>query len=377
MPHARPTDSQRPVVVDAHCDVLYAVCDSGLDLGRRQRSTHFDLVRARAGGLSAQFFALFAEPGCYPGETAWRRTLALLRGLEATIARHPGRLGLARSSADVRQHQAAGRLAAFVGLEGAHGLGRSSPQALVLRRLERLVSHGLRYFGLTWNNSNGFAGAAADGGGGLTPLGRRAVRLCQQHGVLIDVSHASDRAVRDLLAMTQAPVLASHSNARALCRVPRNLSDALLRAIGATGGVVCCNFFPGFLDQVVGADIEQRHALFEVQRVALHARYGRDRTSYLRAARRAARQAMSGVPRVPLGKVVEHIEHIATVAGEHAVGLGSDFDGILLTPEGLGDVAAFPMLERALAKRFRPALVRGILGENLLRVLDAAATTER
>jgi membrane dipeptidase len=357
------------MIVDAHCDVAQAMVDQGLDIGRRLRSTHFDLVRAREGGLAAQFFALFVSPDDYHGEAAWRRTRAMLEAVEAAARAHPRRLALARSAQQVRVHHRAGRIAALVGVEGAHGFGTSSPD-LLLARLRLVAKRGVRYLGLTWNNSNAVAGASVDEGGGLTALGRRVVRECERLGVVVDLSHASDQTARDVLAMARRPVIASHSNARALCDVPRNLPDDLLRAIGRRGGVIGVNFFAGFLDAKVFAALEQRREAGVAQFEALRRRYQGNPGGLMTAEQRLVRASLRDLAPVPLSRLLDHVEHIVKVAGPHAVGLGADFDGMFLAPKGLDDVAAYPRLARELARRFPKAVVRGILGENLLRVLE-------
>ena len=355
-------------VVDAHCDIALAMLDEQVDIGHRLRSTHFDLSRARQGGVGAQFFALFVDPDEFSGSAAWRRTLALLESVEKAAAQNPSRLGLARTASQIYAHNAARRIAGLLGLEGAHGFGTASPE-LVLARLRLLARRGLRYLGLTWNNSNALAGAAVDGGGGLTALGRRVVRECERLGVLVDLSHASDATARDVLQLSRRPVLASHSNARALCDVPRNLPDPILKRIGRQGGVVCVNFFPGFLDARAAKDLETRYRATRPAAEALRRRFEGERRGLARAERRLVLAAVRAVARVPLARVVEHIEHHVNIAGEHAVGLGADFDGMLLTPVGLEDAAAYPRLARVLARRFPARTVRAILGENLLRIL--------
>ncbi|HEY3358450.1 MAG TPA: membrane dipeptidase [Polyangia bacterium] len=352
------------LVVDAHCDVAQVMLDERRDIGRRLRSTHFDLPRAAQGGLAAQFFALWVEPDAYHGEGAWARTLALLGAVERAAAAHPGRLAPATSAAEVRAHHAAGRVAAILALEGAHGLGTDDP-ALVLRRVGELAARGLRCFGLTWNNSNALAGAAtAADGVGLTALGRRVVRDLERRGILVDVSHASDAAVRDLLAVARRPILASHSNARALCGVSRNLPDDLIRAIAAGGGVVCANYFPGFLDAPTFERLNRLKAAAAAD-PAPRAAGPRGHA----AARRRACAATRALPEVPLARLVQHLRHLAAVAGPAHVGLGSDFDGMWMTPAGLPDVAALPRLTAALRPHFSDDEVRGILGGNLLRLL--------
>ncbi|MGC4121671.1 MAG: membrane dipeptidase [Myxococcales bacterium] len=359
-------------VFDAHCDVVQAVCDRGVDLGRRQAATHFDLPRARSGGVRAQVLALFVDPSRFKGEPAWRRTRQMLTALERTAAAHPGRFALVRSAGAVRDGLRAGQVCGLLGLEGAHGLGTSEPRK-VRSRLEWLMERGLRVFGLTWNNSNALAGAAVDGGGGLTRLGREVVGACQRHGVLVDLSHSSDETARDVLRVSRAPVFASHSNARALCEVPRNLPDDLLRAIGRAGGMVCANFYPGFLDARAFRAIAAGQAAFANRFEELERRFRTDPAGRMLAERRLARSAMREVPRVPLARVVDHLLHLLRTAGEGAVGLGADFDGMLLTPVGLEDVRCYPRLAQALRRRgVADEVVRGLMGENLLGLLERA-----
>lgn len=342
--------------------------DQGVDIGRKQRRTHFDLHRAQAGGIGAQFFALFADPTEVRGAGAWRRTRALLAAVERAAAAHPQRLSLVRTASAIQRQRAEGRLAGLLGMEGAHGFGTRSSD-LLLSRLAWLAKQGLRYLGLTWNNSNVLAGAAVDGGGGLTSLGRRVVRECHRLGILVDISHSSDATVRDVLSCSKKPIIASHSNARALCDVPRNLPDDLLRAIGRRGGVVSINFFPGFLSKRVADALEVRYSLWAPGVERLAERYKDDLEQRRRAQVRLIRRSIRGVPRATLAQVVDHVSHVARVAGIHAVGLGADFDGMLLTPDGLADASAYPALARALSRKFSAREVQGIMGENLLRVV--------
>lgn len=357
--------------------MVQAVCDRGVDLGRRQRATHFDLPRARAGGVGAQIFAMFADPARYRGEAAWRRTLEMLEALERAAEKHPRRLSIARTAREIREDRAQGRLSGLLGLEGAHGLGSGDPKKVRVR-LERLFDHGLRCLGLTWNNSNALAGAAVDGGAGLTRLGREVVRECQRRGVLVDLSHASDQTARDVLRRAQGPVFASHSNARALCDVRRNLPDELLEEIGRQGGMVCANFYPGFLDAQAFAAIMAGQAAFADRFEELERRLARDPAARMAAERKLARVAMRAVPEIPLARVAEHVDYLLRTVGTRSVGLGADFDGMLLTPTGLEDASCYPRLARALQRRNIPAeLVRGVLGENLLKLVERAEASAR
>jgi len=357
-----------PLIIDTHCDIAQAMVDRGVDIGRRQRTTHFDLLRAREGGLDAQVFALFVEPHEHRGPAAWRRTRTLLEAVERAAEAHERRMVLARTASDVLMARSEGRLAVLLGLEGGHGFGTEEPE-LVLSRLRLLAKRGLRYLGLTWNNSNALAGAAVDGGGGLTPLGRKVVRECERLGVLVDVSHASDATVRDVLAHARLPILASHSNARALCAVPRNLPDELIRAIGEKGGVGCANFFPGFLSERTATEIERLQGRLAEPMAELHRRFPTDVAGRQNAERRLVLRCARSLAKVTLADVVKHVEHLVRVAGEEAVGIGADFDGMLLTPEGLEDVTAYPKLSRALTRRLGSRVPPGVLGENVLGLL--------
>jgi membrane dipeptidase len=360
---------ERAVVIDAHCDIAQAMCDDGLDIGAPRGTTHFSLSRARRGGLAAEFFALFVAPDEYPGPAAWRRTLALMRVVKLAARVHPAHFGIARTAAEIRAHHAAGRVAGILAVEGAHGLGARTERR-IRARIAVLAERGVRSFGLTWNNSNALAtAAAAPVDHGLSPLGGIAVRDLERLGVLVDVSHASDRTVSDVLAGATRPIIASHSNARALCPVPRNLPDGLLREIGAQGGVVCANFFAGFLD----VPTHQRLQRLKAAHAARAARAARRHDGPARrtpAERRHLRAACRRLPQVPLARLVAHLVHLAAVAGPAHVGLGSDFDGMMMPVAGLADVAALPRLTEALRPHFDDAEILGILGGNVLRLLD-------
>jgi membrane dipeptidase len=261
------------------------------------------------------------------------------------VRRHPEELELATSAADVRRIAGAGRIAALMGLEGGHAIEND------LANLRRFSELGVRYMTLTWDNANDWADSCQEQPhGGLTELGREVVREMNRLGMVVDVSHVSDETFFHAIETTSAPIMASHSSARALVEHPRNMSDEMLRAVARNGGVVMVNFQDWSIDP---AKVPPWNALgFAIRHL--------------------------GWPDTPLGILIDHIDHIAAVAGIDHVGLGSDFAGTFLMPEDLKDVAGFPNITAELVTRgYTDDDVRKILGENALRVLSDAERVGR
>ena len=356
------------IVIDGHNDVTSLVLDFGFDLGMDgadpektsvatywvlgwllpepggdQIRTQTDFARLARGGVDAQFFSIFphADYAETPGASR-ERANAMIDALLAQIERHPDRLELATSAADVRRVAAEGRVAALMGLEGGHAIEND------LANLRAFHARGVRYMTLAWSNTNDWADSSGDEPrhGGLTDFGREVVREMNRLGMLVDISHVSDDTFWDALEVTTKPVIASHSSARALVDVPRNMSDDMLRAVGRNGGVVMVNFGGVFIDP-------RKAGLGNVLWDAL---------------------VHLGPSPVPLARLLDQIEHVARAAGHDHVGLGSDFDGTLFLPEGASDVAGFPAITSGLVARgWSEADVRKLLGENTLRVLAEAA----
>lgn len=303
--------------------------------------TDTDLTRLREAGVDAQFFSIFVDSS-YAGEPGMSRARAqaMIDELLADVARSPSRIELARTAADVRRISGSGRIAALMGVEGGHAIENDLD---VLRDFAR---QGVRYLSPTWNNANDWADSSYEHPhGGLTGFGREVVREMNSLGVVVDVSHISDDTLRDVLAVSRSPVMASHSSARALVDHPRNLSDELLRAIAENGGVVMVNFQVGFIDP---DKIPPWGILWHAVR-------------------------HFGMAPTPLSYVIDHIEHVARVAGHDHVGLGSDFAGApIMMPEGLTDVTGFPLITGALVRRgWSDEELNTLLGGNILRVLEA------
>jgi len=263
--------------------------------------------------------------------------------------------------AEVRANADRGRISALFGVEGGHALLPGNEEEM-LAHLRTFHARGARYMTLTWSVASPLGGSSGDGsdGQGLTDVGRRIVDEMERLGMMVDVSHVSDPLFWDVIRYVRRPVLASHSSARQLANVPRNMSDPMLRAVARNGGAVCVNFGPAFLDQEAFAG-EQ----------AIWARTtGRGLPP--KELWRTVREEASRLPAVPLSRLVDHIDHIAKVAGIDHVCLGSDFDGIPTTPAGLEDVSKLPALTAELRRRgYGPEDVEKILGGNVLRVLAA------
>ncbi|MBU0492791.1 MAG: dipeptidase [Chloroflexi bacterium] len=324
---------QKALVIDGHCDSLARVVRESVDLAERQSDGHLDLPRLREGGVTAQIFAVFTarmdRPVVFdPLDLA----LCMVDALYQQIAAHPDQLMLATSARDIEQAQAEGKVAAILGLEGGEPLGEDrqwserwdQPRLDRLRMFYRL---GVRNIGLTWSTRNALADGVfeAQTGGGLSKYGRAVVQEMNRLGIVVDIAHLAPAGVRDVLALTEMPIIASHANARTVYDNPRNLTDEQLEAVARNGGVVGVTFVPGFIDAEC----------------------------------------------VTLDRLLDHIDHIVRVAGIDHVGLGSDFDGYGSNnqmPE-VRDAADVPVITAGLVARgYAEADVLKFLGQNYLRV---------
>ena len=355
-------------VIDMHNDMPSRILDDGYDPDVRHapgfgpREGHTDLPRLVESGITAQYMSAWV-PSSYaatPG-ASFERAVQQVTTIRAWVDRHPDRLRFAATAADVRRAKEEGKVAILIGVEGGHAIESS------LERLRDLHARGVRYLTLTWNNGLTWAGAAmGEGGtrtGGLTDFGRDVVREMNRLGMLVDISHVSDSTFYDAVAASSVPVIASHSSARAIAGSPRNLTDEQLRAVARSGGVVNVNFFSRFLDDEYRARAEAAEARIAAARAAPDAAEGA-RVASLRDSLFAA------IPQTPFGVLIDHIDHVARVAGVDHVGLGSDFDGVSALPHGMEDVTRLPRIAQALLDRgWSEEDVRKVLGGNMLRVM--------
>jgi membrane dipeptidase len=345
-----------------HADTLMAIVHEGHRLDRRAVAPiELDVPRMRQGSLDAVVFSIFVTP-YWEGETAVSRANWLIDRLDEELCRPEvaGSMRRVDSSMAVADEVAAGRLGAFIGIEGAHALGDS------LVHLQEFAERGVRYITLTWANPNAWGDPAGGPAvhGGLSQAGRRLVREMEGLGVLVDVSHVADTTFWDAMAVASAPAIASHSSCRALCADPRNLTDDQLRALAATGGVVGINFHSSFLDDQLPTG-DPWHAPWR----------GGGPFPDPAAAERADRYSRPARGPAParLEAVVRHVLHAVDVAGVSHVSLGADFDGKIVPPVGLEDVSCLPALRAALsAEGLAGPELDGIFGGNFLRVLANA-----
>lgn len=358
------------VVIDGHADTPQRFVDEGftwpaLDLAGGQLSA----AAAREGGLHGEFFALWAEPTQWAGRLV-ERTDSLLKSVEAQIAAYPTLLALCTTSDQVRRARAQQRFAALLGIEGGHSIANS------LDLLRDFFARGVRYMTLTWCNSNEWCDSSADHAlhGGLTAFGREVVAEMNRLGMMVDISHISDAAFWQVLEESRAPVIASHSSARALTNSARNLSDEMLRAVAATGGVVMVNFNAAFIDEPHRIAWNLLHDEREAAEKRLRAEYAaRDEPVPYRVEMDLAHTFLDRAPRPPFSSLIDHVEHVLQVCGPEHTGIGSDFDGIPAAPQQMDSAADLPRVTAALLERgWQPDDLRGMLGENVLRVLDQA-----
>jgi len=351
-------------VFDGHNDLPGEIRGRGsdfkrYDIAQRLDHGHTDIPRMRAGGLGAQFWSAYIPTSEIASGTSARYCREQIELIRAMCARYPDDLELALDSDDVGRITAAGRIASLIGIEGGHAIENS------LDKLREFHALGARYMTLTHNDTLDWADAATDAprSGGLSRFGEEVVREMNRLGMLVDISHVSAETMRDVLRVTKAPVIASHSSAYALTPHPRNVPDDVLRELTVNGGLVMVNFAPMFVD-AEAARIGM--GFYEVMRAAQ--RETQDEAE--RGRRLEAWRQANPLPPVPLTRVADHMEHIARVAGVEHVGIGSDFDGIGATPVGLEDVSRYPALTAELLRRgWSEANVLKVLGQNALRVL--------
>lgn len=347
--------------MDAHIDTVQRILNEHADLSRAVPGAHVDLPRLKDAGMVAPFFALWV-PTFFPGAEAVRRTLQLRDAIQSLFDAHPEQIELATTAAEVERIAGAGKIAAILTLEGGHQI---ADDLAVLRMYHRL---GIRSMTLTHFRANNWADASTDRPrhDGLTDFGRQVVREMNRLGMIVDVSHVSDKTFYDTLEVTTKPVVASHSSCRALSDVPRNLTDDMIRALGRNGGVIAINFGAGFVNDRDGAALRQRIGAQVATEPALT---GRALDEFAAADYVKEYSAMKPAA-ATLDDVVAHVDHAVKLAGVDHVGIGSDWDGISAVPAGLEDVSKMPALTAALlARGYTEADVRKILGGNLLRVL--------
>ena len=366
------------IVVDTHADTPQRFVDEQFDLADPLNGGHLNLDAIHRGHLGAEFFSIWVEPRRYGGQYA-RRTLELIDSVAHQVARHPDRVLFATGSEGIEEAFRTHQFAALLGIEGGHSIENS------LALLRQYYALGVRYMTLTWSNSTDWANSSGDiddrtvphTKDGLTGFGESVVLEMNRLGMMVDISHVADDTFYRTQAVCRAPLIASHSGARALCTHPRNMTDDMLRAVAnsggpsSKGGVVQVNFFSGFVSQAYCDAMRSLRP--EVDRevgVSSERARAEGREFPYAETEKIHRRYLDQIPRPPLSALIDHIDHIAKVAGVDHVGLGSDFDGVSgQLPEGLDSAADLPHITAALLERdYSPDDCRKVLGGNLLRV---------
>src|SRR5689334_5481714 len=372
------------IIVDTHADTPQRFLDENFDLGQNTPVTegHIDLDKIKQGNLGAEFFSIWVEPE-FKGHYA-QRAMDLIDSVYQQAARHPAKMTMAFSTDDIARAHDQHKFAALMGIEGGHAIEND------IRLLRDFYRMGVRYMTLTWSNTNEWADSSGDiqdpnvkHHNGMTDFGKDVVREMNRLGMIVDISHVSDATFYQALLVSQAPVIASHSSSRELTNQPRNMTDDMLRAMTNNGGVVMVNFYSAFIDENYRKassnpeKLKQRDAEVEAYKKA-HAHPDGSPVTYDEYAPIEKKWAAQ-FPRPPLKSLIDHIDHIARVAGIDHVGLGSDFDGVTSLPEGIDSAADLPKITQALLDRgYTREQILKILGGNFLRVMrEVEATAKR
>jgi membrane dipeptidase len=358
------------IVIDTHADTPQRFVDENWSFTDPLNGGMLNYENAKKGNLAAQFFSIWVDPSQYP-HTAAHRTLSLIDGTLEQVRHHPDKLQLCTTADQILEAHKQGKFGVLMGIEGGHSI---EDDLGLLRNYYRL---GVRYMTLTWSNTNDWADSSGDiddpsiqHHNGLTPFGKQVVAEMNRLGMMVDISHVSDKTFWDVIATTRAPIIASHSSARALTNAPRNMTDEMLQAVAQNNGVVMVNFFPAFIDEnwrvAWAAQAPERKKAQD----ALEAEYkAKGLPVPYTASDKVDREFAARIGRAPFNSLVDHFDHVIKLAGIDHVGIGTDFDGIPVPPEGIDSAADLPKITAALmARGYSAQDMHKLLGGNLLRV---------
>ena len=358
------------IIIDTHADTPGRFVDENFDLSQPAGTGYMDFNEIKAGNLGAEFFSIWVEPKANKGHEA-KRALDMIDSVYEQARRHPDKMMMAFSTQDILTAHRDHKFAALLGVEGGHAI---EGDIRILRDYYRL---GVRYMTLTWSNTNDIGDSSGDMDdksiqhhGGLTPFGRDVVAEMNRLGMMVDISHVADSTFYQALALSKAPVIASHSSSRALTNAPRNMTDDMLKALAAKNGVAQVNFYCAFVSEKYRETAHQLAEQHDPDYGAVQALFIKPMTPEVKQQLEEAKARLAPkLPRPPLSDLIDHIDHMVKVAGVDHVGLGSDFDGIDCSPQGLDSVADLPKITEALyARGYKATDLDKILGGNLLRV---------
>ena len=350
-------------LLDSHCDTPSHILRMR-DLAVDDKYAHVDFPKLRRGGVDGAFFALYT-PASLSESESYVHASRLLAGVRRVLEFHKDKARLATTRSEAYQNKADGLFSIFLGLENGTALGSS------LERIEEFYEAGVRYITLCHSRNNQICDSCAEGGGwnGLSKFGKDVVRVMNRLGMLVDVSHISDASFYDVLETSAKPVVATHSCCRALCDHPRNMTDAMIKDLAAAGGVIQINFYPLFLDGQFKYVLEQSGIMeygehIESEFIADPANAAK------RAAWNRVQDELNALARPTYRLIADHIDHVVALVGIDHVGLGSDYDGIEVTPQGMEDISRMPILfEELRARGYTESDLRKIASDNFFRIL--------
>jgi membrane dipeptidase len=361
-------------LVDTHNDVLSSLVLQGKDISRKLDTGQSDLVRWKEGGVDVQFFSVFTGEAARNKEGFYKDANQEIDSLDFITLRNEDRMMLATRWSDVRRGIRQGKLVALIGVEGGHMIEDD------IGKLENLYDRGMRYMTLTWNNSTDWATSARDETEraaqlkhkGLTEFGKEVVRKMNQLGVIVDLSHTGEQTFYDAIATTTKPVLLSHSSVWNLCPVFRNVKDEQIKAVAKNKGVICINFYSGFISKAFAERLQWLTEGPEKKRItdSLGAIYHDSAEAAKKFDKYIDMQLEPLRPTIQ--QLVDHIDYIVKLVGDDYVGIGSDFDGVTSLPVGMDDVTKYPLITAELKRRgYSNKSIRKIMGRNVLRVMKA------
>jgi len=371
---------KKAIVIDGHNDIPSPMVDEDFSLATNSVGKfhedgspyHTDIARLKASGITGEFFAIYVSGSTLKTGGAMRRAMDLIDATNREVERHPNVLVSCTTAAEIRRAKRQNKICALMGIEGGYVIENS---LYALRNFYRL---GIRYMTLTHNVSHDWADAHGDTpkNNGLSEFGKEVVREMNRLGMLVDISHVSVKVMNDVLDVSTAPIIASHSSARGLSNHTRNVSDAVLTRVAQNGGVIMINFYPSFLDARTNKEENERAARLKPRIDALRVRYKDDPVGYNEAERKLL--AENPIYVADYKRIVDHIDYMKKVAGIDIIGLGSDYDGVPFLPAGMNGAEDLPLVTYEMLRRgYTEIEIRKVLGENFLRAFSRAEQVAR
>ncbi|CAN5873141.1 dipeptidase [soil metagenome] len=366
---------KKAIIIDGHNDIPSPMVDDDFNLATDSVGKfhndgdpyHTDLNRFKKSGITGEFFSIYTSGNDYQKGGKMRRAMDLIDATMREIERHPNELMFCTTAAQIRQAKKQNKVCALMGIEGGYVIENS---LYALRNFYRL---GIRYMTLTHNVSHEWADAHRGEvkNNGLSDFGKEVVREMNRLGMLVDISHVSDKVMNDVLDVSTAPIIASHSSARGVANHTRNVPDDVLKRVAKNGGVIMINFYPSFLDERTNTEENERAARLKTQIDALREQYKDNRQAYNEAERKLF--AENPIYVAPYTRIVDHIDHIKTVAGIDNIGIGSDYDGVPFLPEPMNGMEDLVLVTYEMLKRgYSENDIKKVLGENFLRAFSKA-----